>query len=192
MQRYAVSAFASLATLVVLILLLPAPALAAKKKSSLRGTPKVVCSSPMDRDAAPEEAPRLILRVKIRANVRGGPATSYQRIWTATKYTPLEALCKYEALYPDGTKEKWYYVRDFEGFLGWVSASVIEGGRAVAVKVKQALARAGPGPDEPAVWNLAKGYPLKVLGKKGKWYNVEDAEGEKAWIFEDVLWGSTD
>jgi SH3-like domain-containing protein len=33
---------------------------------------------------------------------------------------------------------------------------------------------------------------MKVLSKKGKWYNVEDADGEKAWIYEDVLWGSTD
>jgi SH3-like domain-containing protein len=189
MLRRSVTAFA---TIGVFLLLAPTPILAAKKKAAPRGIPKVVCSSPRDSKAAPSGAPKLILRVNIRANVRGGPATSYQRIWTATKHTPLEALCKYEAAYPGGTKETWYYVRDFEGFLGWVSASVIEEGRAVIVKVKQALARAGPGPGESAVWNLSKGYPLKVLGKRGKWYNVEDAEGEKAWIFEDVLWGSTD
>lgn len=192
MQRYAVSAFASLATLVVLVLLLPAPTLAAKKKTSRRGTPKVVCRSPRAKDAAPKDTPKLILMVNIKANIRWGPATSYKKLWTATKYTPLEALCQYEAAYPGGAKEKWYYVRDFEGFMGWVNDTVIEKSRAVIVNVKQAVARTGPGPDNPPVWNIEKGYTLKVLGKKGKWYNVEDADGEKAWIYEDVLWGSTD
>lgn len=129
-------------------------------------------------------ASKTIIRVKDKeANVRSGPATTYKKLWTSTKHTPFEVLCKYE---------KWYVVRDFEGFVGWVYEPLVEKGPAVIVKVKQALARSGPGPEESAVWNVPKGYPMKVLNKKGKWYNVEDADGEKAWIYEDVLWGSTD
>ncbi|MFQ5894050.1 MAG: SH3 domain-containing protein [Candidatus Tectimicrobiota bacterium] len=128
-------------------------------------------------------AAKAIVWVKEKSNVRSGPGTKYEKLWTATKFTPLEVLCRYK---------EWYVVRDFEDFVGWVHAPLVEEGKAVIVKVKQALARSGPGPDQAAVWNVPKGYALRVLGKKGKWYNVEDAEGEKAWIFEDVLWGSTD
>ncbi len=131
-----------------------------------------------------DAASKTIIRVKEKeANVRSGPATSYKKLWTATKYTPFEVLCKYQ---------NWYVVRDFEGFVGWVYEPLLEDGPAVIVNQKQALARSGPGPEESAIWNLPKGYPMKVLEKKGKWFRVEDAEGEKAWIYEDVLWGSTD
>jgi SH3-like domain-containing protein len=76
--------------------------------------------------------------------------------------------------------------------MGWVSGRVVEEGGALIVKVKQALARSGPGPDKPAIWNLPKNYALKVINKKGKWYHVEDADGEKAWIHQSVVWGSSD
>jgi SH3-like domain-containing protein len=131
-----------------------------------------------------EAASKTIIRVKGKeANIRSGPATSYKKLWTSTKYTPFEVLCKYQ---------KWYVVRDYEGFVGWVYEPLVEKAPAVIVNVKQALARAGPGPEESAIWNVPKGYPLKVLDTQGKWYHVEDAEGEKAWIYKDVLWGSTD
>jgi SH3-like domain-containing protein len=159
------SRFAVLSILLGSVFLLPPPLLAAEKPPP------------------PPPGPKLILRVKDKANIRSGPGTGYKKLWTAPKYTPLEMLCKY----PD-----WYVVRDFEGFVGWVYAPLVEKGPALIVKVKQALARAGPGPDESPIWNVPKGYPMKVLERKGKWFHIEDAEGEKAWIYEDVVWGSTD
>lgn len=128
-------------------------------------------------------ASKTILLVKDKANIRSGPATSYKMLWSAPKYTPLEVLCKYES---------WYVVRDYEGYVGWVYEPLVEVAPAVIVKEKQTVARAGPGTDKPAIWNVPRGYPLKVLGKEGKWYHVEDAEGEKAWVYEEALWGSTD
>ena len=157
MRRRSVSALSLLLAFSLALILLPPPSAQADSKT--------------------------IIRVKEEANVRSGPATSYKKLWTAGKYTPLEVLCKYES---------WYVVRDFEGFVGWVYEPLVDVAPAVIVKDKQALARAGPGPDKSAIWNVPKGYPMKMLEKKGKWYHVEDAEGEKAWIYEDVLWGSTD
>ncbi|MCH7769028.1 MAG: SH3 domain-containing protein [Nitrospinae bacterium] len=192
MLRHAISTFATVALFTAFTLLFPASLLAANKEA--KGVPKIVCSSPGDSKGFRRKASRTILRVKTAANVRWGPGESFDKIFDSPlpKYFPLEALCKYEAAFPGGKKETWYFSRDFEGSMGWVSGRVVEEGGALIVKVKQALARSGPGPDKPAIWNLPKNYALKVINKKGKWYHVEDADGENAWIHQSVVWGSSD
>lgn len=132
-----------------------------------------------------EAAAKTIVRVKEAANVRWGPGEDYEKVYTvpAPKYYPFELICEYN---------NWYVVVDYTGKIGWIYSPLVEKAPAVVIKVKQALARSGPGPEEPAIWNLGEGYSLKFLDKRGKWIHVEDAEGEKAWVYEDVLWGATE
>lgn len=177
-------------------LLTPPPLLAAEKKAAPKVAPKVFCQSPMEKEIAPKKTKKIIIRVRVKANIRWGPGESFEKIFDASlpKNYPLEALCRYEATFPDGKKEAWYYARDFEGFMGWVSARVVEKGGALIVKVKKARARSGPSLDKSEVWELPKFYTLKALGKKGQWYHVEDDAGgksEKAWIHQSVVWGGT-
>jgi SH3-like domain-containing protein len=42
--------------------------------------------------------------------------------------------------------------------------------------------RTGPGTNNPVHMQLFKGYPLKVLDKKGNWYKVVDFEHDSGWI----------
>jgi SH3-like domain-containing protein len=42
--------------------------------------------------------------------------------------------------------------------------------------------RSGPGTQHPADWILGRGYPLKVVGRRGSWLEVRDFENDKGWI----------
>lgn len=42
--------------------------------------------------------------------------------------------------------------------------------------------RDGPGTRHKALWSLARGYPLEVIGRRGGWYRVRDFERDIGWI----------
>jgi len=52
----------------------------------------------------------------------------------------------------------------------------------VSVSNEEVNLRSGPGPQHPADWILGRGYPLKVVGRRGDWLEVRDFENDKGWI----------
>ena len=42
--------------------------------------------------------------------------------------------------------------------------------------------RAGAGTRYAAQWTLARGYPLRVLGRRDGWLRVRDFEGDTGWV----------
>jgi len=47
--------------------------------------------------------------------------------------------------------------------------------------------RKGPGTQHPVVMELFEGWPLKVLSKKGDWYEIVDYENDKGWIHSSLV-----
>ena len=47
--------------------------------------------------------------------------------------------------------------------------------------------RAGPGTRHDALWSLARGYPVEIIGRKGSWYKVRDFERDIGWIHGPLL-----
>ncbi len=47
--------------------------------------------------------------------------------------------------------------------------------------------RSGPGTNFEIKWEYGKGFPLKVVSKKGDWYKVSDFENDSGWIFKSLL-----
>lgn len=47
--------------------------------------------------------------------------------------------------------------------------------------------RSGPGQKYSVVWELGKGYPLKVLQTKGEWLKVTDYENDTGWIYKKLV-----
>ncbi len=43
--------------------------------------------------------------------------------------------------------------------------------------------RAGPGTGYVARWTVDRGYPFKVLARKGKWLKVSDFEHDSGWVY---------
>ena len=47
--------------------------------------------------------------------------------------------------------------------------------------------RSGPDTNKEILWTVFKDFPLKVSTRKGKWAQVEDFEGDKGWIFTELI-----
>jgi SH3-like domain-containing protein len=56
----------------------------------------------------------------------------------------------------------------------------------VSVAGKEVNLRSGPGTQHSAEWVLSKGYPLSVIGRRGKWLHVRDFEDDKGWIYRPL------
>lgn len=52
----------------------------------------------------------------------------------------------------------------------------------VSVKGKIVNMRSGPSTRTQALWELKKGYPLKVIKRKGDWLQVQDYENDRGWV----------
>lgn len=42
--------------------------------------------------------------------------------------------------------------------------------------------RAGPGTHTEVLWELKKGYPLRITQRRGNWLQVRDFEGDSGWV----------
>ncbi len=56
----------------------------------------------------------------------------------------------------------------------------------VSVQGRTVNLRAEPQPDSRVLWELKKGYPLKVLKQQGEWLRVRDYEGDTGWILASL------
>jgi SH3-like domain-containing protein len=53
----------------------------------------------------------------------------------------------------------------------------------VSVKGNTLNMRSGPGTNTQILWELKKGYPLRVVKRQNKWLQVKDFEGDSGWVF---------
>lgn len=52
----------------------------------------------------------------------------------------------------------------------------------VSVKGSVVNMRDGPGTHTESLWKLKRGYPLKVLERRGQWLKVQDFENDRGWV----------
>ena len=57
----------------------------------------------------------------------------------------------------------------------------------VSVNAETVNLRSGPGTNYEVKWEYGKGFPLKVVSKKGNWIKVSDFERDSGWVFKPLL-----
>lgn len=57
----------------------------------------------------------------------------------------------------------------------------------VSVSGEKVNLRKGPSTQYPVVWELGKGFPLRVIGTRGEWLKVSDFESDVGWIHKDLV-----
>jgi SH3-like domain-containing protein len=112
-------------------------------------------------------------------NVRSGPGKKHQIIWKVEKYHPLKIIKKVG---------KWYRFRDYEGDEGWIHTSIIDKTATVITKKDDCNVRSGPGTNHKIILRVARGIPFKVLKRKGSWFHIQHADGDKGWIYKTLVW----
>jgi SH3-like domain-containing protein len=56
----------------------------------------------------------------------------------------------------------------------------------ISVAGEEINMRSGPGTRFEARWTLIRGYPLRVIGRRGPWIKVMDFEGDRGWVFRSL------
>ena len=52
----------------------------------------------------------------------------------------------------------------------------------VSVAREEVNLRSGPGTRYSAEWVLSRGFPLKVVGRRGDWLHVRTSDGVEGWV----------
>ncbi len=56
----------------------------------------------------------------------------------------------------------------------------------VSIAAEEVNFRSGPGTRYPAEWVLGRGFPLKIVGRRGDWLEVRDFENDKGWVLRKL------
>ncbi|NVM21573.1 MAG: SH3 domain-containing protein [Desulfobacterales bacterium] len=115
-----------------------------------------------------------------KANIRSGPGTNHEILWSAGKYYPVDIIKK---------SGNWYRIRDFEGDTGWIHKSLLKKIHSVIVKGPIANVREGPGTSSAVLFQAEKGVSFKLLKTKGKWLKVRHGDGDIGWVHKNLVWG---
>ena len=57
----------------------------------------------------------------------------------------------------------------------------------ISVKKDGVNIRSGPATNTEILWEVFKDFPLEVLKRKGKWIQIRDFEGDKGWIYNQLI-----
>ena len=128
-------------------------------------------------------SPAMALCIKSeKANLRTGPGTKYEKLWQVFQYMPFKLL---------KTKERWKQVQDLDGDSYWVHAPLTtQKYKCAVIKNHKTNLREGPGTQFPMVsWApVDKFFSMKVLKIDSNWVHIEDAAGDKAYIYRPLVW----
>jgi len=71
--------------------------------------------------------------------------------------------------------------------LTWALCGQAVGITMVSVAGEKVNLRKGPSTRYPIIWELGKGFPLRVIGSQGNWLKVSDFESDVGWIYKKLV-----
>ncbi len=151
---------------------------AAPTKTSAKGTAEKSASKPAAKKASATTAGYASV-LKNGANIRSGPDTKKEILWTVFKGYPLQVTSH---------QGKWAQVVDFEGDKGWITTDLLAKEKTVIVKAATAHLRVGAGKDYEIAAEVKHGVVFKHLATEGDWVKVKHADGTTGWILSKLLW----
>jgi len=69
----------------------------------------------------------------------------------------------------------------------WSLCGQASGITMVSVAGEKVNLRKGPSTQYPIIWELGKGFPLRVVTSKGNWLKVSDFESDVGWIYKNLV-----
>ncbi len=60
-------------------------------------------------------------------------------------------------------------------------------GKMLSISGEKANLRAKPSAKATILWEYGKGFPLRVLKRKGNWYKVIDFENDVGWVYKSLV-----
>jgi SH3-like domain-containing protein len=124
--------------------------------------------------------PRFVSLRSDEINLRTGPGSNYPIVWIYQRRgMPVEVVAEFES---------WRKIRDWEGTVGWVHQSMLDGRRGALVLGGERVLRADPAGSAPGVARLQPGVIGSIRECGSDWCLLE-ADGYKGWLKRDEFWG---
>lgn len=128
-------------------------------------------------------APMYAICVNVKkAELKREPHSGAETSLEVFRYMPLEKVSK---------KEGWYNVKDFEGKTHWIKEDqVTTAFECAVIQAEFANLRKGPGVSFPHT-RAEKGIrylSFRLVKRQDDWVEVEDSEGDHAWIHKPLVW----
>jgi SH3-like domain-containing protein len=125
--------------------------------------------------------PRFVSLRSGEVNLRTGPGTIYPVEWVFVRRgLPVEIIAEFDV---------WRRIRDWQGTVGWVHQSMLDGRRTARVTGAERELRSDPAEAASAVARLAPGVIGRLLECEAAWCKI-DAEGYRGWLRRDEFWGT--
>lgn len=124
--------------------------------------------------------PRFVSLRSAEVNLRTGPGTTYPIEWVYVRRGfPVEVIAEFDI---------WRKIRDWQGTVGWVHQSMLDGRRTALVVGEDRFLRDEPSPAAMPVARLASGVIGQLLECAGAWCRI-DAANYRGWLPRDEFWG---
>jgi SH3-like domain-containing protein len=131
-----------------------------------------------DSDTLP--VPRFASLKSDEVNLRTGPGEDKPKLWVYQRAgMPVEIIEEFDT---------WRRVRDYQGVVGWVSASLLSGKRTGIVTQSRRTLRAHPDPTARAIAELDPGVIGRLMECNGDWCRL-NVKGYEGWLKREEFWG---
>ena len=124
--------------------------------------------------------PRFVSLRSGEVNLRTGPGVRYPIDWVYKRRNlPVEIIDEFDT---------WRRIRDWQGTVGWVHQSMLQGRRTVLVTGRPRLLRREPHDEAPGLAQAEPGVIGDLKRCRGVWCEVE-LEGFTGWLRMDEFYG---
>ncbi len=124
--------------------------------------------------------PRFVSLRSSKVNMRSGPGVRYPIDWVYHRPgLPVEIIDEFDT---------WRRIRDWEGTVGWVHQSMLEGKRTALVSGVQRLLRKEPGDDAPGIAFMEPGVLGELRSCQSDWCEVS-IQGYRGWLRRSDFYG---
>jgi SH3-like domain-containing protein len=124
--------------------------------------------------------PRFVSLRSDEINMRTGPGGTYPVEWVYRRRgMPVEVIAEFDV---------WRKIRDWQGTVGWVHQSMLDGRRQALIVGEERILRREPAAGAPGVARLQPGVVARLLECTTDWCRLE-AQDFAGWLRRDEFWG---
>jgi SH3-like domain-containing protein len=125
--------------------------------------------------------PRFVSLRSNEVNLRTGPGTTYPVDWVYVRRgLPVEVIAEFDV---------WRKIRDWQGTVGWVHQSMLDGRRTALIAGAERVLHRDPVDNSAPIARLAPGVIGRLLKCEGLWCRIE-VEDYRGWLKRDEFWGA--
>jgi len=133
------------------------------------------------RDQGGLPVPRFVSLHASKIYLRTGPGMNFPVQWIyQRRHMPVEVIAEYDT---------WRKIKDWQGTIGWVHQSMLDGGRYALITGSERELLQDPADTAAPTAKVMPGVVAQILRCDGTWCRV-NADGYKGWLRRDEFYGT--